>query len=689
MFAGSTSGRAICLGRVRLSAFAIPLLAATASLSLAATSASAAHIHRFLSTASGSSEAPAPLAGPIGLAVDNSGGANVGDSYVADSGNNVIDRFDSSGPYLCQITGAGSSSTSPSECDPGGTATVHGSLVTPFGLAVDPADGSLYAADLGHGVVDKFDHSGNVVSGFGTGGQISGADIAAGQVGSPGNGNSFDPTGVAVDPGTGDLYVADNPNAVIDVFSSAGAYKRQFPSIGSAWTLAMDTQGNLLVANTAEVVAYVAATGLPNPSFGSGTGQLDARGSTGVTVDRTNGDLYVADREYIAAYDAAGNQMETFGAGNLGFAIGVAIDETSGYLYAADNAFGDFAIFSQITVPDAMVTPVTSQTPTSVTLNGHVDTAGAGPITECKFEFGTTDAYGESVPCAPPVPLATATDVSADLSGLAAPNTYHYRLVVANSTGANVGKDQTVTVLPFEPTIDSTGYSNVSQSSATLEAQIKPGFGLTVYRFQYGTSSSYGEQTYPGDSIGSDNTDHLASTEITGLAPGVTYHFRALATNFIGTVTGPDQTFTSHSPASISSTSVSAISRTSATLGAVIAPGFSPTTYHFEYGTTTAYGMSTPQSGSIGADDSAHPASAAVAGLAPGTTYHYRVVATNAVGVSEGPDQEFTTEAPSVVPSTPPRAGCKAGFSKRGKKCVRKQKKHHKSKHRSRSGRHA
>ena len=69
--------------------------------------------------------------------------------------------------------------------------------------------------------------------------------------------------------------------------------------------------------------------------------------------------------------------------------------------------------------------------------------------------------------------------------------------------------------------------------------------------------------------------------------------------------------------------------------------------------------MSWPTSdATVGSDSADHTVMAAVAGLAPGTTYHYRVVATNSTGVSYGTDQTFTTDISTpATPPTPPAAG--------------------------------
>jgi hypothetical protein len=82
-----------------------------------------------------------------------------------------------------------------------------------------------------------------------------------------------------------------------------------------------------------------------------------------------------------------------------------------------------------------------------------------------------------------------------------------------------------------------------------------------------------------------------------------------------------------------------------ATLNGVVNPQGISTTYHFEYGTTTSYGSSTPESGSIGNGTSNVAVSKAITGLSPGMTYHFRVAATNLEGTSYGQDRTFNTTA--------------------------------------------
>jgi hypothetical protein len=92
-------------------------------------------------------------------------------------------------------------------------------------------------------------------------------------------------------------------------------------------------------------------------------------------------------------------------------------------------------------------------------------------------------------------------------------------------------------------------------------------------------------------------------------------------------------------------------------LAASVNPNGSPTTYQYEYGTTTSYGSKAPASPkSIGSGASAVEVSEKIEGLAPETTYHFRLVATNAKGTVEGEDQTFTTPSWKLL-STPNLSG--------------------------------
>ncbi len=110
-------------------------------------------------------------------------------------------------------------------------------------------------------------------------------------------------------------------------------------------------------------------------------------------------------------------------------------------------------------------------------------------------------------------------------------------------------------------------------------------------------------------------------------------------------------------PPVVTTNSASSLASTKATLNGTVNPSGSETAYQFEYGTTTSYGSKAPTSPeSIGSGSSPVEVSEKIEGLAPDTTYHFRLVATNGKGTTEGEDQTFTTPSWEVL-STPNPSG--------------------------------
>jgi len=117
-------------------------------------------------------------------------------------------------------------------------------------------------------------------------------------------------------------------------------------------------------------------------------------------------------------------------------------------------------------------------------------------------------------------------------------------------------------------------------------------------------------------------------------------------------------------PPTVVTGSASSLTQSSATLNATVNPnGETVTDCHFEYGTSMSYGTSVPCTSLPGSGTSPVVVSAPIEGLSGQATYHFRIVATNAVGTSEGADQTFTTEeAPEYgrcVKVTPVKEGAK------------------------------
>jgi hypothetical protein len=667
----------------------VALVGAAGLLALSASPASAAFSSHTLSTTIAGSGTNA-LSNPNSVAVDDA----TGDVYVTDPASHRVEKFDSSGNFLLMFGKSVNSGTgdpnlctnagAPTDvCQAGTSTTSPGGFEELVYVVVDnssgPSAGDVYVGDAEYPApVSKFDSSGRLITSWGEGGQLKGP---------PGEEWFTIYGGVAVDK-AGNLYVHSYFNMF--KFDQAGVWQETSSASAPAEFagLALDPAKNIIFIDAEGSVEK--RTPFPNLTP-IGFPASESPGARALAVDPGSGDLYVDSggtelQHYSSGCSNNCIATESFGSGHLSNARGLAIDPQSGVLYVANPGEHDIAVFTPLIFPDVASGPLQSG-PHSLTLNGQVDPAGGPAITECYFEYGTAENTYDlgSAACSPDPGqnppgsnFAEPTLVHAELSGLEPLISYHYRLVAVSANGATHGADHVALTVPNLPLVDSTTSEAVTADGATLSAEINPGFGSTIYRFQYGESGAYGGRTPPGPSIGSDDTDHLASATISGLGPGVTYHFRVLATNFAGTTFGPDQSFTTPSVPLVSAESASAITTTSAILSAKINPSLSPTTYLVDYGPTAAYGSITPQSQVVGVDGSDHSASVAISGLEPGTVYHYRVVATNAVGVAEGIDQTLTTQPAEAV--KPPAITCRHGFVKRHARCLKK--KSHKRRHR-------
>jgi Tol biopolymer transport system component len=532
-----------------------------------------------------------------------------------------------------------------------------GGFSFPYGVAVDPASGDLYVADYGNGVVDKFSSSGAFLSFFSPAGV--GVQPPAG---------SFAPTGVAVDA-AGNVFVADKANSVVDEFTSAGAYTgTQFGAglISGPTGVAVDAAGDVFVASGFSELFEFGPTGTCLNSCAP----LDTGGTFGATFDPASGHLYVLDTGYVAEYDSTGALVDQFAQKRLIDPFGLAVNDTTGDLYVGDVASTVVTIFGPLaTIPDVAVTPASSVQPTTATLNGTVSPDGVALSVSggCEFEYGTSTSYGTTVPCdqsagqigtgSNPVP------VTAEVSGLQQNTTYYYRLDASNAQGANQSTGGSFTT-PGQPGVDGESDTGLSQGAATLRAQLNPNGLDTTYHFEYGANPGYGTSVpVPDADIGSTPGDQPVSQGITGLQPSTTYHYRVVATNSAGTTDGSDQTFTTQPIANIRGEGAVNVTADRAQLESAVDVFGAQTSYHFEYRTTTGYATSVPvPDGALGTGADPQLATAAATGLAPGTTYHFRLVATNSFGTVTGPDATFTTQAAIPCPNAAFRTGYSAAL---------------------------
>jgi hypothetical protein len=129
---------------------------------------------------------------------------------------------------------------------------------------------------------------------------------------------------------------------------------------------------------------------------------------------------------------------------------------------------------------------------TAAKLPGTVNPNG-GTVSTCRFEYGTTTGYGQTVDCATTPTGSTSSPVAADVSGLAGGTTYHYRLVVITGAGTTAGGDRTFTTGATPATASTLPATGVGSRSATLNASVDPkGAAVSDCHYDYGTTLLYG-----------------------------------------------------------------------------------------------------------------------------------------------------------------------------------------------------
>jgi hypothetical protein len=207
--------------------------------------------------------------------------------------------------------------------------------------------------------------------------------------------------------------------------------------------------------------------------------------------------------------------------------------------------------------------------------------------------------------------------------------------------------------LPPAPSVTTEAASGLTTTSATLNGKINPHGVDTKYTFEYGTTESYGSSIpVPAVDAGAGASSVAVSAVVTGLASAATYYFRLVASSAIGESEGSPRSFlTQSAPPIVATEPASGVQPTEATLNAKVDPTGSDTHYYFQYGTTTVYGNDspTPPGNDAGLGRSEVTVSSVVTGLVPGTTYHFRIVATNSAGTSPGKDGTFRTSGSQPI----------------------------------------
>jgi hypothetical protein len=496
-----------------------------------------------------------------------------------------------------------------------------------------------------------------------------------------GGGFFFTPgtTALAVQQGSGNIFFGDQGSGSVYIDSpdsdAGGVALTSFSPFGLAGlgpqNIAVDSSdGTVYVADTfyGNGVAKLDSDGAPTPTY-SLNGAFDAGGASigsvsGLAVDSATHNLIVADHgsnvvrrlsssgALLGTYDGTGGGGEAFS--NVG---GIAVS-VSGKIYVVDgtkvrrlNADG---------TADGALPLAPGGTPGSIAVNPSDGRVVVSVTRGTATNFDGFSAAGVRI-------FSSQLPVSGTPVGLG----------WDSGTGRVYYETSDAAVHTFEPVtgpgLDAPVASDLDQDGAHVSANVATGGEDTTARLEYCRAdrpcfdfpvSDPNDPNNPwvrgpdhanlnggGDPAAQD----LVEDDLP-LTPNRTWRVRVYAAN---SRTDNTETTTVDAPLlapGVQTGNAGSIKQDSAELAGVVSTFGDPTTYHFEYGTDVTYGSEAPASGDAPAGNNFAPRSVtqAISNLQPETTYHYRLVATNSLGTSEGSDRTFTTDAAGG--STPQRA---------------------------------
>jgi hypothetical protein len=599
----------------------------------------------------------------VWLAVDNSSGPHRGDVYVGGEGERGVDVIDTNAEGVLEET-AEELPQPPEGFSLGGP----GSLSEAGLIAIDNATGEVYIANPGKGVVDEYNAD----------------DEYQGRLtGPPG---SFEPKGVAVEESTGDIYVLDGANDVVDQFDASGKYVGiidQTPAgtLSVPWDVAVNASGDVYVSDSGGIDIFEPTTvSVPYASTGAASVALATRTTAKLEgVANPEGEEVTSCQfEYgtSTSYGHTAACVPAPGSGSSPVKVsaevsGLAVETTYHYRLVMgnkngldpglDGTFTTYAAVPELTTEEATNIEQPAAGANHATLHGRLAPDGAD--THYYFEYGETEAYGLKTPEVDGGSESELKHFQEQITGLKSATTYHFRIVATNTFGTNTGADTTFTTLPAVPDLQTEAATNIELSGtkvvATLHGSLAPNGADTHYYFEYGETTAYGSVSpaLPGANAGEAFKLESAHVQLAGLKPYALYHFRLAATNAFGTTTGADMIFFTAGvvpPIVIGGLPASSVSQFAATLNGTLETSEEEANYHFEYGTTAAYGQIAPTPDNYAPVTSETlTLSQPIVGLQAGTTYHYRLIASSPGGTNvTGPDETFTTlpiPAPTVA----------------------------------------
>ena len=231
----------------------------------------------------------------------------------------------------------------------------------------------------------------------------------------------------------------------------------------------------------------------------------------------------------------------------------------------AKNAFGSVedvasppADVKTLAAPPSVESETSSNlAPEAATLEATVNPNNQAST--CQFEYSTkaalpAGAETKTVPC--PAALGDGGDgvaTSVALTGLQYHTPYYFRVDATNTTGET--KDTTIATFETEATtapeilpevngVSDLTASDVTETSATLNAQVNPNGAATTCQFEYGAEDGRSPNHVAcAPQPGSGREAVSVTAPLTNLTPNTEYHWRLVAKNAAGATATPDQTF--------------------------------------------------------------------------------------------------------------------------------------------------
>jgi hypothetical protein len=540
-----------------------------------------------------------------------------------------------------------------------------------YGVDVFGSNGRIYAVDGVQNKVYVFNSSGSSILTTITGSEAPTGSFAEMSLAT-----------LAVDQVNGNVLVSDiKAHAAVDEFNASGKYLDQLTHSSPALTPTSSQSPDVAVDNSTvnKGKAYVtsgAGTGGALYAYGA----LSPKKTLSTTISPlSSGEVKCYDAgtacepEYaegstveLVAVPKPGFKFKEWanGAGAASVVACTGTTPTTCVIELSTNSSVE-AVFEPAgpTVVTGAASPIGK---TTATLNGTVNPNG-GNVTACTFEYGLTTGYGQTAPCVPASPGAgtSPVPVSAEVTGLSPNTLYHFRLAATNTSGSANGNDATFTTeAPTPPIVTTTaGATNIVPKAAKVAGTVNPnGLSVTECKVEYGTSLPSATKADCVPAPGAGSSPVAVTAELSSLTPNTTYKFRFYAVNADGKGEGSEQEFkTAELLAPVVVTqAATGTAKTTTTLSGTVNPKLEEVTdCHFEYSTETlpAGSPSTaPCVPSPGSGNSPVSVSANLSGLTPATTYHFRLIATNGGGTTNGLEESVTTAA-SNKPTVTTAAG--------------------------------